>query len=64
MPRCGHTRDMTTTQQPTATATTTEIALNTKDHQGALTTTYLTPGAARELARQLELAAFKVDGIA
>lgn len=55
---------MTTTDQPTAKATTTEITLNTKDHQGAITTTYLTPGAARELAEQLMAAAFKVDGVA
>lgn len=65
-----HTRDMTTTRtattttQPTATSTPTEITLNTKDYAGQITTTYLNPAAARELARQLEIAAFEVDGIA
>lgn len=55
---------MTTTQQPTATATPTEIALSTRDHQGNLTTTYITPAAAEELVEQLRMAAFKVTGIA
>lgn len=55
----------TTQTQPTANNTPAkEVALTTKDGQGKLRTTYLCTAAARELARQLELAAFKADGIA
>lgn len=57
---------MTTTQstRPTATPTLTEVQLRTRDGQGHLTSTYITPEAARSLATELMAAAFEVDGIA
>lgn len=51
----------TTTTQPTAEATAIEVALNTRDYAGRIDTAYMTPTAARELARQLLAAADQVD---